>query len=77
MRRAALANAARHLSKLGTPKLPTRHAAFEDANVASVFFYLFRVQEKPSFVSFTSKPRAARSSRILSLKAQFFSAFAA
>lgn len=38
--------------------------------------YLFKVQAKPSFVSLTSKPRAASSSRILSLKAQFLSAFA-
>ena len=40
-------------------------------------FYLLSFQVAPSLVSFTSKPNAARSSRILSLVAQSFSAFGA
>ena len=40
------------------------------------FFYLFNFQVNPSLVSFTSKPRAASSSRILSLVAQSLLAFA-
>ena len=38
--------------------------------------YLFNFQVNPSLVSFTSKPRAASSSRILSLVAQSLLAFA-